>query len=60
MLLPLVCYGGTMAGKLGAWRLCLIRLLSIVGVRREKLRHLAHTATSLTHKIAISYKRDRL
>ena len=66
MLLPLVCYGGGDYGRQacgvvhGAWRLYLIRLLSIVRVRREKLRHLAHTAASLTHKIAISYKRDRL
>lgn len=65
MLLPLVCYGGDYGRQAcrvvhGAWRLYLIRLLSIVRVRGEKLRHLAHTAASLTHKIAISYKRDRL
>lgn len=65
MLLPLVCYGGTMAGKLVEWymaRADSVKYASSLswGVRGEKLRHLAHTAASLTHKMPISYKRDRL
>lgn len=54
-----------MAGKLVEWymaRADSVKYASSLswGVRGEKLRHLAHTAASLTHKIAISYKRDRL
>ena len=65
MLLPLVCYGGTMAGKLVEWYMARgdsVKYASSLswGVRGEKLRHLAHTVTSLTHKMPISYKRDRL
>lgn len=66
MLLSLVCYGGgNMVGKLVEWymaRADSVKYASSLswGVRGEKLRHLAHTVTSLTHKMPISYKRDRL
>ena len=56
---------GTMAGKLVERymaRADSVKYASSLswGVRGEKLRHLAHTVTSLTHKMPISYKRDRL